>query len=130
MLAKLVEATQALDAEEMAYGIQQANALKVGDKPEVQEASRLLHKLNMAKAALKEALENVGLVFLFPSACVWDCWSIPRLIFRCQANTDDLELAISLGRPFATLAAEVARAEQLCKSLQELEEVRHTPRLA
>jgi hypothetical protein len=59
IIAKLVEATKARDLEAIAYGIQQAIALQLNEAPEVLDAERLLRQINVAKTALKSALETV-----------------------------------------------------------------------
>jgi hypothetical protein len=118
IIAKLVEATQTLDLEAMAYGIQQAIAMQLSDAPEVVEAEKLLKQATTAKLALQSALESV---LCASTHARTHTRHTTNWRHRCvlQSVLDDLELAVSLARPFAFLAEDVARAEALGKAIYE-----------
>ncbi|ELR21237.1 myosin1, putative [Acanthamoeba castellanii str. Neff] len=59
LIEKVVQAIQDHDQEMLDYGVQQADSLRITDRPEMMQAAELLNRIVNARALLREGITNV-----------------------------------------------------------------------
>jgi hypothetical protein len=87
LIEKVVQAVQDHDQEMLDYGVQQAESLRIADRPEMMQAAELLNRIVNARALLREGITNV--------------------------NQAQLETALADAASFAYTREEVPTAQQL-----------------